>query len=87
MWRDENELNTGEFDGKIAQAIDRSKVFICCITQKYCESNNCNLEFNHAYELNKPLIPIMVDDLDTRKMHEITVRARGYQCGIGLKLG
>jgi len=80
--------------GFLAKAIDDLKVFICCVTKDYCASNNCNLEFDHAFRSNKLLIPILIDDLEPlgyieeeKKIHEITVSNGNYPCGIGFQIG
>ena len=86
VWRDVNEFGAINFDSSIRKAIDDSKNVICCITKDYCRSENCNLEFNYAFNLNKPLIALLIDDLEPTKLHEIDVKNRNYPCGIGIKI-
>ena len=66
LWRDEKGLHANEISllGEIAQAITKSKTFVCLITRAYCESHNCNLEIEFANTLAKPLVVLMVERLD-----------------------
>jgi len=66
VWRDdEKELhaNDGSLLGELAQAIKISKTFVCCVTNSYCESHNCNLEIEFANTLAKPLVVLMFERL------------------------
>ena len=85
--RYDNEWHTTKSYGQIAQAIRRSKLFLCCITKEYCASNDCNLEFDHAYSLNKPMIPVIIDDVEPSSIDEIIIKDRGSPCGIGFIIG
>ena len=85
--RYENERQSTQLYGQIAQAIRRSKVFLCCIIKDYCASNDCNLEFDHAFSLNKPLIPVIIDDIEPSSIDEILIKDRGTPCGIGFIIG
>ena len=85
--RYENERQSTQLYGQIAQAIRRSKVFLCCITKDYCASNDCNLEFDHAFSLNKTLIPVIIDDIEPSSIDEILIKDRGTPCGIGFIIG
>ena len=78
VWLEENNKVK---DSEINTAIQNCKVFICCITKKYCQSKNCNLEIEYANQLkDKPLIALMVDDLTLSEIDTI------YESKIGLIL-
>lgn len=40
-----------------------SKLFISCITQKYCESKNCKNELEYAESNNKKIVVLMFERL------------------------
>ena len=46
---------------QLADGILKARVFICCITKKYSESDNCKLEFSFAKTNKKPMIIIMLE--------------------------
>ncbi len=61
IWHDENKLSTDSqpLKAQLADAIDNSKIVICCITEAYCKSHVCNQEISFAESLAKPLIILM----------------------------
>ncbi len=66
VWRDERDPDTNEkpLTNESTDAIKNSKLFICCITKSYCESYNCNNEIDWVNSLAKPLLVLMVENLD-----------------------
>ena len=52
VWRDESlhglKSNGSDLLGQIANAISNSKIFICFITELYCQSQICNQEIHSA---------------------------------------
>jgi hypothetical protein len=87
VWRDVNELTAKLLAGQIANAIDNSKSFICCITKKYCESYYCNLEFEYAIKAQKKMIILMIEDINPVRMTRINVKNRSdVICGIGFHI-
>jgi hypothetical protein len=88
VWRDEIYLTNDQatLAAQLAQAINKSKIFICCITEKYCKSYNCNLEIDYVNNMNKPKIVLMIDNLDPKKIIDLNVMKENtpsYPCGIG----
>jgi len=85
VWRDEKHLNTDSqpLESQLADAIDKSKIIICCITEAYCKSHVCNKEIVFADHLAKPLIILMLQDLDTKKIHELRIKGHDYESSIG----
>ena len=73
VWRDENflENSNNPLLGQITNAIRQSKVVVCCITEDYCRSHNCNLEIGLANTLRKPLVVLMIDKLDFHKKIQV----------------
>jgi len=87
VWRDDYELKAGEnLDSRLVEAITHSKLIVCCITQDYCMSKNCNLEFYYATSINKPLVCLMIQDIKPTEIYKLKLKADGSTCGIGFKL-
>ena len=36
---------------------------MCCVTEKYCQSESCQLEATLAHSLKKPVIPLLFEDI------------------------
>ena len=85
VWLDDRELSAGNssLTAELASAIKNSKVFLSCVTEKYCKSFNCNLEFEYASAKKKPTIVLMVEKLDPLKIDEIEITDRNQTSGIG----
>jgi hypothetical protein len=45
---------------QIFEIISNSKIFVNCITEKYCKSKQCISEINYAKSINKPIVIIML---------------------------
>ena len=78
VWLDENDLNSGNsaLTAELAKGIKQSKVFLSCITNDYCKSNNCNLEVEYASAKKKPMIALMIDRIDPTDIDEIQITGR-----------
>jgi len=61
VWIDDIELDHTQLSSQLADGINKSKVFMCCITKKYSESRNCREEFFYAINKNKPTIILMFE--------------------------
>ena len=85
VWRDEKYLNTDSqpLQSQLADAIAKSKIVICCITEAYCKSHVCNQEISFADNLAKPLIILMIQNLDIKKIHEFKINGHDYTSNIG----
>ena len=86
VWLDDMQLNGGNMSSltaELASAIKNSKIFICCLTNQYCRSQNCNLEIEYASVLQKKIIVLSIDDLDTTKIDEIQITGSLQYSGIG----
>jgi hypothetical protein len=62
-WLDDVELKPNSLMDELAKGITNSKVFLCCITKQYCKSSNCIGEINHARNLDKPMVILMIERL------------------------
>ncbi|XP_030853140.1 uncharacterized protein LOC100894022 [Strongylocentrotus purpuratus] len=61
-WMDIGQMGEGDqLFAKISQGMRSSKLVLCMVTEKYSNSENCNKEVNLANLLNKPIIPILID--------------------------
>ena len=61
IWIDRDVLKAGiRLDKEIANGIRASSLFICFISNEYCESDACNEEFALAKNLKKSILPVML---------------------------
>ena len=81
----EKELENNEkpLSNKQALAIKKSKIIICCITKKYCESYNCNLEIDYANSLDKRMIILMIEKINIEEIADFKIKGERYNSGIG----
>ena len=70
VWRDETNMkNTTDLDSVLADAIQKSKVFLFCLTEAYSNSINCLNELNYAFKIcRKPIVFLMIDKLNLKKL-------------------
>ncbi len=61
VWIDYKELDHTPLMVQIAKGINNSRVFICCVTKKYSESENLRKEFFYAISEKKPIIILMFE--------------------------
>jgi len=61
VWLDDKELDHTPLSKQLADGINKSQVFMCCITKKYSESRNCREELLFAFSKNKPPIILMFE--------------------------
>jgi hypothetical protein len=63
--RDTKEMrsNNSFLQKNIVTDIKNSKVVLCCINGKYCDSRNCKLEIGYASDIGKPLIILWIENL------------------------
>ncbi len=59
IWIDINV--TKELYDEIANGIEKSKIFVCFVSNEYCESTTCRKEIKLAYESKKLIFPIMLE--------------------------
>ena len=44
----------------MAAAVENSCAVLICMSEKYKQSNNCRAEAEYAFNLNKPIIPLIM---------------------------
>ncbi|XP_077997674.1 uncharacterized protein LOC144450813 [Glandiceps talaboti] len=63
-WMDIGQMGGGDqLNKKIDEGMRGSKVVLSIVTKKYSESKNCNHEVNLASLLNKPIIPLLLENV------------------------
>ncbi|XP_053405068.1 uncharacterized protein LOC123562416 [Mercenaria mercenaria] len=63
-WMDIGQMGGGDkLFNKIDSGIRAAKVIICCTTEKYAQSPNCNREVNLSVNLGKPIIPLLMEKM------------------------
>ena len=48
--------------GSIIEAIENSALILICLSEQYYMSPHCRLEAEYAFKLNKPIIPIIIEN-------------------------
>lgn len=61
VWMDEFEMGQTRLVDELSTAISNSEIFLCCITKKYSESENCKDEIDYAKNLKKKFIVLMFE--------------------------
>ncbi|CAF0923875.1 unnamed protein product [Rotaria sp. Silwood1] len=56
--------NNYYFCPEIETGIQKSTVFVCCITNRYVQSNKCRQELSFAKQQNKPVILLLIEVLN-----------------------
>ena len=74
IWSDDKEIN-GNIYNAMADGIERSKIVILCISKAYDESVNCCRERDWAADLNKPIIPLIMEQYDMSRSRSRFVSA------------
>ena len=46
----------------MAEAVEQASVFLMCVSEKYYLSPNCRLEAEYAIKLQKPIIPLIMQE-------------------------
>ena len=81
IWYDRGIAPGTEWPEVIAGHLDRSCVFLACISKRSMESHNCRKEFNFAIMKNMDFIGIILEDVtftQVMKMQMATVQAIKY---------
>lgn len=68
VWIDDKQLDSGMLYEQLCQGIKNSKCVICCVSEKYAESDNCIKEITFAQMCKKPLIIIMLERLNVSEI-------------------
>ena len=69
IWKDDEGGLQGHLVDGMADAIEKSKVILVCLSEKYFTSKNCKLELEYAHEMDKQIVVIKLDPLLTMTGH------------------
>lgn len=61
LWFDEDNMSGNVFDA-MAAAVEQASIIVAFFSQGYMKSPNCRRELEYAARLNKPFIPVRVQD-------------------------
>ena len=59
VWMDVEQMGGSTLEA-MAKAVEDAAVVLVCVSQRYKESPNCRSEGEYAYQLNKDIIPLMM---------------------------
>jgi hypothetical protein len=59
IWIDVEDIHGSSLES-MAKAIEDSFCVLMCMTEKYKQSTNCRAEAEYAFQLNKPIIPLIM---------------------------
>ncbi|RMZ93632.1 hypothetical protein BpHYR1_018601, partial [Brachionus plicatilis] len=59
VWIDVENIHGSSLEA-MAKAVENSKCVLMCMTEKYKQSTNCRAEAEYAFQLNKPIIPLIM---------------------------
>ena len=59
VWMDLEQMGGSTLEA-MAKAVEDAAVVLVCVSQRYKESPNCRSEGEYAYQLNKDIIPLMI---------------------------
>ena len=59
FWIDVENIHGSSLEA-MAKAVEGSKCVLMCMTEKYKQSTNCRAEAEYAFQLNKPVIPLIM---------------------------
>jgi len=60
VWLDLDEMQGSTLEA-MAQAVEKCNVFLMCMSQGYKASPNCRAEAEYAFQMRKPIIPLLVE--------------------------
>ena len=61
VWIDFEQIHGSSLES-MAKAVEESKCILMCMTEKYKLSPNCRLEAEYSLQLNKPIIPLIMQE-------------------------
>ncbi|XP_048589199.1 uncharacterized protein LOC5519167 isoform X1 [Nematostella vectensis] len=63
-WMDVGQMGGGDFlYASIDAGVRGAKVMLCCVTSRYCASENCQCEATLGGLLKKPIIPLLFEEI------------------------
>ena len=71
--KEDKEYNTNDnnLNPQAADVIKNSQLFVCCLSNDYCNSNNCFFELDYANIINKPMIILKLESLKTKEISKV----------------
>ncbi|OWF54050.1 uncharacterized protein LOC110445638 [Mizuhopecten yessoensis] len=59
VWMDVDNME-GDILDAMARAVENAQIVLICYSEKYKESKNCRTEAQYAYQVNKEIVPILM---------------------------
>jgi len=83
IWFDEKITNNDTLTNESLDKIANSKLVLCCLTNQYCESDECKKELSYSNKLHKPIIILMIQNseiLQEFKIKENLTELTAFSC-------
>jgi hypothetical protein len=61
VWIDVESIHGSSLES-MASAIENSWCVLMCMTESYKQSTNCRAEAEYAFQLNKPIVPLLLQE-------------------------
>jgi tetratricopeptide (TPR) repeat protein len=71
VWLDDKQLDSSILYEQLVNGIKKSALFLCCVTKKYTQSDNCIREITFASDSKKPIVVLMFQDLPINELGSV----------------
>jgi len=71
VWLDDKQLDSSILYEQLVNGIKKSTLFLCCVTKKYTQSDNCIREITFASESKRPIVVLMFQDLPINELGSV----------------
>eukprot|EP00049_Salpingoeca_infusionum_P022833 m.9052 g.9052 ORF g.9052 m.9052 type:complete len:780 (-) comp5418_c0_seq1:3012-5351(-) len=64
VWFDINGDMYGNINQAMAEGVEGSQCIVCFATEDYRKSRNCQKELSYAHQLDKPIVPVLLSEVE-----------------------